>query len=150
LTKLIAVGNTGRQDDGLGWALARVLEERGILAGNIHYRYQLQVEDAELIARADSVIFVDAFRGELPGGFELRRCEPAAGFAFTTHALPPEAVLFVCEQLYGRRPEARSLLIAGKHWSLGTDLSGAAETNLRRAEEFVRALLVEDRADASS
>ena len=136
MTMLIAMGNAGRQDDGLGWALAEALERRGVLPGRVHTRLHLQVEDAELVSRADRVVFVDAYRGELPGGFAFRPCEPAATFSFTTHALAPEAILFLSEELYGKRPEAWWLLIAGERWDLGTGLSETAERNLRAAEEF--------------
>jgi hydrogenase maturation protease len=140
VTTLFAIGNAGREDDGLGWALAEALERRGADPASIHRRLHLQVEDAEIVARASRVVFVDAYRGELPGGFAIRRCEPAAEFAFTTHGLAPESVLFLCEELYGRRPEAWCLLIAGERWGLGTGLSEAAERNLKAAEiEFARA-----------
>jgi hydrogenase maturation protease len=132
-TLLFALGNAGRGDDGLGWAFAKAVEARGFPAENIHVRYHLQVEDAERIAEAGRVLFVDACRERLPGGFEVRPCEPAATFAFTTHSVSPEAILFVCRELYGRSPDATCLLIAGEAWELGTGLSEAATRNLRIA-----------------
>ncbi|MBK9015747.1 MAG: hydrogenase maturation protease [Saprospiraceae bacterium] len=135
---LFAIGNNGRQDDGLGWAFGEALEQRGAFRGEIHYRYQLQVEDAELIAGADEVIFVDAFKGKLPGGCQWKRVEPSANFEFTTHALSPEAVLFWCEKLYEKTPEAYCLLMAGEAWELGIGLTLVAEKNMESALEFFK------------
>jgi hydrogenase maturation protease len=129
-TLLFALGNAGRGDDGLGWAFAEAVEARGFPTENIHLRYHLQVEDAERIAGAGRVLFVDACRERLPGGFEVRPCEPAATFAFTTHSVSPEAILFVCRELYGRCPDAACLLIAGEAWDLGNGLSEGATRNL--------------------
>jgi hydrogenase maturation protease len=132
-TLLFALGNAGRQDDGLGWAFAEAAEARGFPPENIHLRYHLQVEDAERIASAGRVIFVDACREPLPGGFEVRPCEPSASFPFTTHAVSPEAILFVCGEIYGRCPEATWVLITGESWDLGEGLSDTAAKNLDRA-----------------
>lgn len=132
-TLLFAIGNSGRQDDGLGWAFAEAVRALGFPSERIHLRYHLQVEDAERIANADRVIFVDACRDPLPGGFEVRRCDPAATFPFTTHAVSPEAILHVCRELYGRCPEGTWMLIEGECWDLGEGLSEAAARNLRNA-----------------
>lgn len=132
-TLLFALGNEGRGDDGLGWAFAKAVAARGFPPEHIHLRYHLQVEDAERIASAVRVVFVDACRDCLRGGFEVRPCEPSATFPFTTHAVSPEAILFVCGELYGRRPEATWILIAGESWELGEGLSQTAARNLANA-----------------
>lgn len=133
---LFAIGNSGRQDDGLGWAFGEALERGGLFSGEIHYRYQLQVEDAELVAGADSVVFVDAFKGGLPDGFQWRGVGPSADFEFTTHALSPEAVLFLSETLYGKKPEAHCLLLQGEAWDLAIGLSANGIERLERALVF--------------
>ncbi len=133
-----ATGNNGRPDDGLGWAFGEAVERSGAFQGEVHYRYQLQVEDAELIAGADEVIFVDAFKGKLPDGFQWKRVEPSANFEFTTHALSPEAVLFLGEKLYEKTPEAYCLLMAGEAWELEIGLTLVAEKNMERALDFFK------------
>jgi Ni,Fe-hydrogenase maturation factor len=67
---VLGIGNTGRQDDGLGWLFLDRLKEAGF-EGAMEYRYQLQVEDAELISRYSQVIFVDASKTDLSNGFFL-------------------------------------------------------------------------------
>ena len=123
---VIGIGNSGRGDDGLGWAFLDCLQAQGGFGGDCEYRYQLQVEDAERISHADAVLFVDASRESLMGGFELRECQPRRRFEFSTHALAPEAVLQLCQSLYGRHPRARVLAIEGRSWDLGAPLSAAA------------------------
>jgi hydrogenase maturation protease len=132
---LLAIGNDARQDDGLGWAYARALEAQGRFEGAVEYRYQLQIEDADLIAQYDTVIFVDASKETLPGGYVFARLEPALEFAFSTHALSPAAVLALCETVYGRCPEAWLLAIGGEAWELAFGLSAAGEQHLAAALE---------------
>lgn len=135
-TILFAVGNSARQDDGLGWAFGEALENSGLFDGEIHYRYQLQVEDAELAASASQVIFVDAFKGDLPGGYQWKKLAATSDFEFTTHALSPQAVLFFCEDLYGKKPTGHCLLIGGQVWELGEGISDQAKLNLLKAFRF--------------
>jgi len=135
-TLLIGIGNSGRSDDGLGWAFLDRIQQGAAFGGRVEYRYQLQVEDAALISDMEHVIFVDSYRGELPNGFQLTRCEPLREFAFTTHVLPPGAVLFLCRDLYGRAPRADALMIQGTSWDLHIGMSPEAERRLEDALQF--------------
>lgn len=135
---MIGIGNSGRSDDGLGWAFVDRVRKEGAFDGQFEYRYQLQVEDAALISDVDRVIFVDAHRGELPDGFQLTRCEPLREFAFTTHTLPPGAVLSLCRDLYDKTPDADLLMIQGDSWDLQIGLSPEAERRLERAVQFFK------------
>jgi hydrogenase maturation protease len=139
-TVLFGIGNCGRSDDGLGWAfLDRILEETGF-PGQVEYRYQLQVEDAALARCAGRVLFVDSYHGALPGGFRWERCRPSGDFEFTSHVLPPQAVLFFCQDLYGATPRADLLTIQGTSWDLNNGLSPEAESHLNGAVRFFRNL----------
>ena len=136
---LLAIGNDGRQDDGLGWAFGQAMESDEDFQGEVAYRYQLQVEDALLISEYATVIFVDACREALPKGFELAPLRPAADFGLTTHQLSPATVLALAEQLYGTTPQAYLLKIAGVEWALERGLSEEARRNLGRAVGGVKA-----------
>ena len=135
-TLLFAIGNDSRGDDGLGWAFAQLVEETNLFRGRLFYRYQLQVEDAELLTTCRQVIFVDACRYELKEGFALQPCLPAVESSFTTHALSPSAVLQCCYELYDHRPEAFQLLLSGSNWELKQGLSPSAVRHLRTAFRF--------------
>jgi hydrogenase maturation protease len=130
---LIAIGNDARQDDGLGWAFGNAVESRGFFAGEVTYRYQLQIEDAEFISCFEEVIFVDAFKGKLPGGYSWSSLTPALEFGFTTHALAPDAVLALCHNLYARSPKAWLMAISGECWALEQGLGLKALQNLSHA-----------------
>ncbi len=135
-TILFGIGNSGRSDDGLGWAFLDRIQQESEFRGRIEYRYQLQVEDAALISRAERVIFVDSYKGELPGGFQWKPCKPSKDFEFTSHVLPPRAVMYFCENLYGKSPRADVLMIQGSFWGLGIGMSPEAELRLDKALRF--------------
>jgi len=137
-TLLVGIGNSGRSDDGLGWAFLDRVQRETVFGGRVEYRYQLQVEDAALISDADHVIFIDSYRGELPNGFQLTRCEPSGEFAFTSHVLAPETVLFLCRDLYGKAPRADVLMIQGSSWDLRIGMSAEAQRHLENALRFLQ------------
>lgn len=138
---LIGIGNSGRGDDGLGWAFLEALEQKQCFKGQIHYRYQLAVEDAELISHAKEVVFVDAFAQPLANGFDWRPCLPTPDFAFTSHIIPPQALLYLCADLYDKHPSAHLLLIQGHCWELEQGLSGMAQQSLEAALRFFDGIL---------
>ena len=115
--------------------LDRVQGQPGF-AAQVEYRYQLQVEDAQLASRFERVVFVDASRTELSGGFHWAPCRARAGAEFTTHALAPSAVLHYCAELYGAAPRAELLAVQGYRWELHNGLSTRAAANLEAALEF--------------
>lgn len=135
-TLLIGIGNAGRGDDGLGWAFADCLQ--GLNDLDIVCRYQLQVEDAELISRYRQVWFVDATHQECRGGFECEPLTTDGKFSYTTHALHPAAVLQICEQVFRQKPDARLLAISGAAFGLGQGLSETARANLDKSVAYFR------------
>lgn len=132
-TLLIAIGNSARKDDGLGWAFLEGLKKQNCFTGKSTSCYQLQVEDAEMISKYRTIIFVDATVEHLPSGYALEEIAALNDFTFTTHALTPQAVLFLCKNLYSRVPKAYTLKIQGIHWELKIGLSQTAKKNLEKA-----------------
>lgn len=139
-TLLFGIGNCSRSDDGLGWAFLDRILRGADFPGKTEYRYQLGVEDAALVARADRVIFVDSYSGTLDEGFAWQPCEASDEFEFTSHVLPPRAVMHYCRELYSKHPPADILMISGECWNLQNGLSEKAENNLEKALCFFRAL----------
>ena len=137
-TLVFGIGNSGRADDGLGWAFLDRLRAEPGFAAQAEYRFQLQVEDAWLAARFDHVVFVDASHEELPGGFRRSPCTARRSAGFTTHVLPPGAVLHYCRTLYGAAPRAETLALQGYRWDLHEGLSARAAANLAAALEACR------------
>ena len=132
---LIGIGNDGRADDALGW---RFIDEFSDLSDvfDFEYRYQLQIEDAELASKYDQVIFVDASREEIENGFSFNTCIPAPTSAFTTHQLNPETVLWLTQELFNTKPKGRVMAIEGTQWELHHGLSTRANANYKKAVAF--------------
>jgi len=138
-TLVFGIGNSGRGDDGLGWAFLDRIQAGPGFAAQAEYRYQLQVEDALLAAGRDRVVFVDASRERLAGGFRWAPCPARAAAEFTSHVLPPGGVLYYAHALYHVNPHAGLLEIGGCRWGLGEGLSDQARRNLAAALAFCRA-----------
>ena len=132
-TLIIGIGNNTRQDDGLGWDFLELLENEGFNADNLLQKYQLMVEDSELISAYKTVIFIDAFKSELKGGFSLERIYPAEEVSFSTHSVPPKQILSLCKTIYAKKPKAYLMKIQGYNWDIGVGLSKPAKTNLNDA-----------------
>ena len=129
---LIGIGNVGRSDDGLGWKFLDLVKANLPDDWDCVYRYQLNIEDSDLVKNYEKVVFVDAFSEKLPKGFSLEECFPAAGIEYTTHSLNPCAVLALCNNLYEQRPKALVLKIQGYDWLLKEGISERAEKNLEK------------------
>lgn len=129
---IIGIGNCGRADDGLGWAF---LDRIGKVCSNcrIEYRYQLNIEDAELISNYSTVLFVDASVSPDVSDYRFSEVIPKAGKTFTSHALEPGVVLYLSEHLYDHRPGTYLLEIKGVEWGLREGLSGDAGLHLQSA-----------------
>jgi hydrogenase maturation protease len=130
---LIAYGNPLRGDDGLGWRVAAAVRAAAPLGGvHVLAVHQLTPELAEIVARAERVVFVDASYAAVPGTMELYAVEPAlewrGGF---THRCEPAELLTLARELYRRAPpEAWLLTVGGECFEVGEALSAAAQRAL--------------------
>jgi len=137
-------GNPGRQDDGAGVVFVDELSEltrsgeRPWLAFDTNY--QLNVEDALAVAKQDIVVFADASRDQ-PEGYLFRRIRPSASVSFSTHAMSPESVLALSQELYGARSKAYLLTLRGYEWEPNGILTTRARTNIEAAKAFLTPLL---------
>lgn len=135
---ILGIGNYSRQDDGLGWEFLDLLKKtpNTKFNFNLEYRYQLQIEDAELLCQYDSVFFVDASKRILEDGFSLKKGIPINQYGFTSHSLSPETILFLSNQLYNHQPNAYIIEIEGFKWNLMNGLSINAKINLNNAFQY--------------
>ena len=144
---IIGIGNSGRSDDGLGWAFAESVEQSGLCDADVILRYQLQIEDAELISNYDRVLFVDACAQPVERGADIRSVPEVVEYTYSTHALKPEAVVALCHEIYGKQPETRVMAIEGKEWELNIGLSAAGRKNLVTALELFEVFHTEEWAN---
>ena len=161
-------GNPGRQDDGVGPALVTALEEwlaqetnskrpkaegkSEVGGGGEHSKienrkskiriildanYQLNAEDALAVSKHGQAIFVDAVKdGAEP--FSFRPLTPTTTVTFSTHAMPPEAVLALCRELYDKCPDTYLLAIRGHAWEPNAPMTPEATANLAAALAFLK------------
>jgi hydrogenase maturation protease len=134
---IIGIGNDGRSDDALGWKFLDELSDFDAFY-DFEYRYQLQIEDAELISKYEQVIFVDACHKQLENGFSFYACNPAPTSSFTTHQLSPETVLWLAGELFGDPPKGYVMAITGIHWKLHNGLSNKAKENFIKAISYFK------------
>lgn len=137
---VLAYGNPGRRDDGVGPAFADALDAEKHPSLSVEVGYQLNIEDAATMAGHAQVLFVDA-RMAGPEPFTLDPVEPAPSITFTSHTVSPGSVLAICEEHFGPAPEAWVLGIRGYDFDLGEGLTPRATRNLRSALQHIRDLL---------
>jgi len=140
---LIGYGNPGRQDDGLGPALARRLEGLSLAGVDIDIDYQLNIEHAHDLTAYDVVIFADASRPERADGeteqpYYLHRIEAGEPTSFSTHSVSPQAILRIAKDLFQAQPKAYVLGITGYEFDeIAEGLSERAAVNLDIALGFI-------------
>lgn len=144
---ILAVGNPSRGDDALGPMLLDRLREAADSDVEYIEDFQLQVEHALDLAGRQAVLFVDA---ALPGaavGASLTPLRADAQVPPASHALRPQAVLCVAQQLPDPVPPAWQLAIEGERFALGEGLSPCAQQNLEAAVELARNWVAARRAE---
>lgn len=137
-TLVLAWGNPGRLDDGLGPAFARALSAKAMTGVTVTSDYQLQIENAADLASYSRVVLVDADRAG-SGPFRIRALEPAdSGLGFSTHSVTPAALLALARDLFGAEPEAWLVGIRGYEFDdFGEALSERAQANLASAITYI-------------
>ena len=135
---VIGYGNPGRQDDGLGPALASAIEGLAIPGVDVDAGYQLDVEDALAVSQHDVVVLADADVSCDPP-FRMERVQADRTLGFTSHSVPPGMLVAMAEDLFGGRAEAWILGIRGYRFDeFGEGLSEPARLNLDAAVAALR------------
>lgn len=135
------IGNLIRQDDGLGIRFIEELEKLSLPSWvSLEANYQLNAEDALILAEFDVVVFVDASirQGENAdliserdaAGFLIEPVVPSRQLTFSTHAMSVGSVLALCHELSEKVPRTFLLTLSGFVWGLGEGLSQPAQENL--------------------
>ena len=142
---IFAVGNPSRGDDAIGPELCGQLE-KWLKNENLSDQFelienfQLQIEHVLDLQGRQLALFIDA-GANTPAPCTFRRIAPATGNAYTTHELPPEAVLQVYLQTEGTAPPpAFVLCVRGEQFELGEPLGAAAKSNMAAALALLQTL----------
>lgn len=137
---ILGYGNPGRQDDGLGPAIAEAVEQWDLPNITAEAPYQLNIEDAATLAEYDLVIFADA-GVEVPEPYSLKRVEPVREITFSTHSVSPEVILGLCQDHFHAKPEAYVLAVRGYAFEFEEGLTPKAKDNLADALACVQSLI---------
>ncbi len=150
---VFGIGNPSRGDDALGSTLIERLEDwladdllRASLAVevNAHTDFQCQIEHALDLKDVEVAIFLDADVSCDPP-FALTEIQPQMDSSHSTHALSPQCVMSVAQQLGQPLPRVWTLAIRGNSFELGDPLSPEAADNLDRAFDHLIGCLREGR-----
>jgi hydrogenase maturation protease len=134
-------GNPSRGDDALGPAMYELLQQEDLNGVDLLTDFQLQIEHSIDLEGRERVLFVDASTSA-KAPFEFFRLQPEQDASYTTHAMSPQALLSVYQQVNGSAPPPAWLLsIRGYEFGLGLPLSTAANRNLLAAFNHVKKLL---------
>ena len=149
-------GNPGCQDDGAGILFTGRCEEafNNRPGFRTEVNYQLNVEDAYLISGFRKVVFADAAlpesgtvlpssetffsTGGIGSGFYFYRIKPAVRIAFSTHAMNPQSILGLCEELYGCSPVCWMMHIEGESWNFNVQPTKTVKKNLDDAWDYFK------------
>jgi hydrogenase maturation protease len=135
-TVIIGYGNPLRQDDGIGWRAAELLEQT-LPAGSaeIVQCHQLTPELAVNVQGASMVVFLDAACDQEPGVVSTVPVH-AEGAVVWSHYLTPGQLLSFSEQLGGKAPPA--FLIRGgiDHMDLCEGLTECGEKTASQMAEL--------------
>lgn len=136
-------GNPGRQDDGLGPVFVKKMQEwvtENRLANIfLESNYQLNIEDSLQLSEMDSAIFVDA--SKFGPAFRLKKLTAKKYYPISTHSISPEVLIYLCKELYNKKPKVNILTIKGHKWDIGEGISAQAEVNLKKALSQIKNLL---------
>ncbi len=152
---IFAIGNPSRGDDALGPLLMARLQawlpqQPNGFRFELVEDFQLQVEHALDLEEKSLALFIDAGSGT-PAPYCFGPIKAAADFAHTSHALGPETVLHVYEQVQKcQPPSAYVLCVRGESFELGEPLSEAAEGYMNSAWAHLQELCVQASDEAWS
>ncbi|MCF7848453.1 MAG: hydrogenase maturation protease [Kiritimatiellales bacterium] len=145
---VIGYGNPGRLDDGLGPAFAEKVQALELPGVAVDSDYQLNIEDADAVAKHGIVVFADASVDAVEP-FDFQPLEPKhAGVSFSSHSIAADALLGLAIDLFHCTPQAYMMAIRGYEYNeFGERLSEQAESNLDAAVEYFSDWV--DRADTA-
>ena len=139
---VIGYGNTLRSDDGVGPKVADAIAALKLPGVRALACGLLTPELAEPVARANTVVFVDA-AVDAPREVQLRALEPAASSQVMAHAAEPRTLLALARDVFGHAPKGWWLTIPAENLGIGEVFSELGQRGFERAVEEVKRMAVE-------
>jgi hydrogenase maturation protease len=137
-----------RCDDGVGPKVAEAIDEKALPGVRVIACHQLMPELAEVVSKAQCVVFVDAALDE-PKEVRFRPLDPAESSQLMTHAADPRILLAMARDVYGCCPMAWWLTIPIEKLEFGEALSPLAQAGFRIALDKIQELARSQRCRAA-
>lgn len=144
-TLIFSWGNPSRGDDAIGPCMTETLSNKCNSSIDLLSDFQLQIEHVLDLDHRDRVLFIDAsISASTP--FEFYRLHAQRDHSYTSHAMSPQSLLAVYEQVRQQAaPAAFMLSVAAQSFKLGAEISTLARHHLEVAIDFIdNQLLTED------
>ena len=134
---VIGYGSPLRGDDAAGFIVASELEAAAPADVDCRAIHQLTPDLAAICARADDVVFIDAYPARSGDALRIVPLSADPTASTSTHGCSPASVLALSRQLYGCTPRATLLAIPACGFELGAPPSDTARTAMREAIRYV-------------
>ncbi len=133
---IAGVGNSFRNDDGIGPYICRCIEEKEFPCVTAICYHQLHTELIEAFLQFDSVIVADAaVTGELVEFYPLK--EITTGPASSSHHVNASLLLQLAKQLYKKDLNIMVCSVLGYDYEMGETLSEAGKNNADKAVSII-------------
>ncbi len=144
-TLIFTWGNPSRGDDALGPRIYDLLKTEALHDVDVLTDFQLQIEHVMDLENRERVLFIDAsISAHAP--FEFFQLQAGQDDSYTTHAMSPQSLLAVYEQVNKRAPPPAFMLsIRAYEFDLGSPISHKAAANLNEAISFIKLRLTTTR-----
>ena len=142
---VIGYGNTLRSDDGAGQKVAEKIAQWELSKVRSLAVHQLTPELAEDIARADTVIFVDAVatNSENPASVKIQKLEAEDNSTSLGHSCNPRSLLSFTQILYGKAIKAYWVLIPALNFDFGEEFSSVTQKRIDIALQQIRQIITQ-------
>ena len=140
---VIGYGNNLRSDDGIGQIIADEIACWGLSGVKSLAVQQLTPELADVLAKVELAIFVDACVPCEYFDVQVRSLFPSTENAIATHTANPQSLLALTQTLYGHCPLAFWVTVPAINWEFGDRISQTTETGKAIALERIIQLLDE-------
>jgi hydrogenase maturation protease len=137
-TLIIGIGNSDRQDDGVGWHIVKTLAERlgetvpadpGEIVevqtdkADLMFVLQIYPELAETMSHYERVCFVDAHTADVADEISWITLDPEYEKSPLTHHMSPRTLLSIGATIYDQMPEAILVSVRGYGFQFERDLT---------------------------
>ncbi len=138
---VIGVGNTLRQDDGVGINLVRRLKSCFPPGLNCIEVYEPDIILAQEIAGFDNLLIVDAVVAEDDKPYRIIPIKPAKSFipsgGFVTHIFDWSTILATSKELFAGNPDTKVLGVSAFNFGFSESLSPPCKANAEKAFDFL-------------